>query len=358
MLCYGAQIKSKKQKPEGLMDKTIGVIGAGAWGTALAQALSKGGRDVTIWSYEPETTDSINATHENAKYLPGIALDKKLQATSILNEVVLCDILLMVTPAQHMADTLERIKDNLRDDQYVVLCSKGIELDTGRLLSEVAEEIIPHTKLAILSGPTFAKEIAAGLPAAATLATKSEKDAELLQDALGVEKFRPYITNDIIGTQLCGAIKNVIAIACGVIIGQGLGESARAALLARGMAEIARLGVAMGAKRETLMGMCGIGDLTLTCTSMKSRNYSLGVALGEGNDINDILKTRHSVTEGVHTAQSALALAKSYAVDMPITQAVNDILLGKVTRDQGVTDMLNKPFKYRLSKYKEKPLLR
>lgn len=340
------------------MDKTIGVIGAGAWGTALAQVLSKGGRDVSIWAMEPEVVQSINSAHENPTYLPGISLSETLKATSDLNEIITCDILLMVTPAQHLSDMLERMKDKLRDDQYIVICSKGIELETGRLLSQIAEEIIPDKKLAVLSGPTFAKEIATGLPAAATLATKNDTDAQILQDALGVEKFRPYIIEDVIGTQLCGAVKNVIAIACGMIIGQGLGESARAALLARGMAEIARLGVAMGAKRETLMGMCGIGDLTLTCTSMQSRNYSLGVALGEGKDITEILKTRKSVTEGVHTAQAALALAKRYAVDMPITQAVNDMLIGKITRDEGITDMLNKPFKYRLSKHKEKPLLR
>ncbi len=334
------------------MDKTIGIIGAGAWGTALAQVLSKGGRDVMIWAFEPEVCESINTAHENALYLPSISLHNSLGATTELNDILSRDIILMVTPAQHMADMLERLKDKFTDKHTVVLCSKGIELGTGRLLSQVAQEIIPNIKLAVLSGPTFAKEIASGLPSAATIAMTREDNCYALQAALGVEGFRPYVTTDMIGTQLSGAIKNVIAIACGMIIGQGLGESARAALLTRGVAEIARLAVAMGAQRTTLMGMCGIGDLTLTCTSMQSRNYSLGVALGEGKDINDILKTRQSVTEGVHTAQSALALAKSYAVDMPITQAVNDVLMGKLTRDEGIKEMLNKPFKYKLSRDK------
>ena len=327
-------------------DATIGVIGGGAWGTALAQAMANGGRNVLIWARESEVVASINVHHENVMYLPNIKLHKNLKATDNIHEAAKCDVVLLVTPAQHMRTTLQTIKDDVSHGNTLVICSKGIELDTGKLLSKICEEELPETPIAVLTGPTFAREIAAGMPGAATIGVQDEDLGLELQKALGVKGFRPYISTDIVGVQLGGAIKNVIAIACGVVNGRKMGDSARAALLTRGVAEIARLGTAMGAEKETLLGMCGIGDLMLTCSSMQSRNFSLGTQLGEGKTLEDILGSRNAVTEGVHTAKSTLALAKKHAVDMPITEAVNNCLTGKKTIDEAIEDMLNRPFKY------------
>jgi glycerol-3-phosphate dehydrogenase (NAD(P)+) len=330
---------------------TIGVIGGGAWGTALAQTLSKGGRDVTLWAMEPEVVDGINQKHENPVFLPGVPLSPSLKATGDLQVVAKKDVILLVTPAQFTRSTLEKIKTNLDSARPIVICSKGIELETGKLLSQVAAQVVPDTPIAVLTGPTFAAEIARGLPSAVTIAAADRALALSLQETLGVKNFRPYITQDVIGTQLGGAIKNVIAIACGIVYGRKLGDSARAALLTRGIAEIARLGVAMGSQKDTLLGMCGVGDLMLTCSSMQSRNFSLGTALGEGKTIDEILGPRKSVTEGVFTAKSALALAKKHAVDMPITEAVNKCLNENMPIDAAIEEMLNRPFKYEMSKH-------
>ncbi len=329
--------------------QTIGVIGAGAWGTALAQVLSSNGRDVLLWARESEVVDSINTKHENSLFLPGVPLCHNLKATNDLNETAQADILLLVTPAQHIRATVESMKDQLPAGKPLVICSKGIELDSGLLLTQVLEQVAPDCTHAILTGPTFASEIARGLPGAVTIACKNKDTAIRLQKALGVPGFRPYATTDVIGTQLGGAIKNVIAIACGVVTGRELGESARAAIMTRGVAEIARLGVAMGASRETLLGMCGIGDLTLTCSSMQSRNFSLGAALGKGQSIEDILGGRKAVTEGVHTVRSALSLAKKHAVDMPITETVNKLIEGEYSVDDAIEEMLNRPFSYEIT---------
>ena len=330
--------------------KTIGVIGAGAWGTALAQAMAAGERKTLIWARNPEVAESINNNHENTAALPGIKLSPTLKATTELSEVASKDILLLVTPAQSTRAMLEALKPDLTPGKPIVICSKGIELETGMILSRVAEQVIPETPIAILTGPSFATEVASGLPCAVTIAAQTEAQARDLQTALGVKNFRPYITTDVIGAQLGGAIKNVIAIACGIVMGRKLGESARAALLTRGVAEIARLSVAMDGQKDTLLGMCGVGDLMLSCSSMQSRNYSLGVELGEGASIEDILKSRTSVTEGVHTAKAALALAKRHAVDRPITEAVNKSLNEGMTIEEAIEEMLNRPFKYEMSK--------
>jgi len=329
--------------------KTIGVIGAGAWGTALAQAFASGGRDVTIWAREADVVDAINNEHENTVFLKGHKLDPSLEATHQLSEVAVADIILVVTPAQYVRATLTEIRPNLLEHQAIVICSKGIELDSGLLLSEVAAQVLgPDRAIAILTGPTFASEIVAGLPGAVTIGTNHIEFGRDLQSHLGVKKFRPYVSNDIVGVQLGGAIKNVIAIACGIVTGKKMGESARAALLTRGIAEIARLGVAMGGKEETLLGMCGVGDLVLTCSSMQSRNFSLGMALGEGKTLEEVLGNRNSVTEGVFTAQSTLELAKSHNVAMPITEAIAACLAGTVSVDSAIEDMLNRPFKYEM----------
>jgi len=327
------------------MTQTIGVIGGGAWGTALAQAFSAGGRDVTIWARESEVVEAVNTNHENTVFLPGIPLDSNLTATESLSEAISKDITLLVTPAQHMRSALQSMKDEIAEGQTLVICSKGIELESGLLLSQVAEEEVPHANIAVLTGPTFASEIASLLPCAVTIAAKDENVARNLQEALGVKHFRPYVTADVIGTQLAGAIKNVIAIACGIVYGRQLGESARAALLTRGVAEIARLGSAMGAQPETLLGMCGIGDLTLTASSLQSRNFSFGAAIGEGKTMEKILGTRNAVTEGVHTAKATLDLAQKHNVDMPITETIYKCLHEGLPVDDAIEELLNRPLK-------------
>ena len=330
--------------------KTIGIIGAGAWGTALGQVLAQSSKEynrtVTLWAREADVAASINVNHENPTYLPGIKLSENLKATDSLSEASKCDILLITTPAQHLRATLQNMRSDIAKGKPVVICAKGIELDTGLLMSQVALDVIPEATIAILSGPTFAREVASGMPSAVTIAAQDQDVAQELQTALGAKRFRPYISDDIIGAQLGGAIKNVIAIACGIVHGRRMGENACAALLTRGVAEIARLGVAMGAKKETLLGMCGIGDLMLTCSSMQSRNFSLGVALGEGKTLDETLGPRKAVTEGVHSAKATLSLAKKHEVDMPITSAVNSCLHEGVSIDEAIEEMLNRPFRY------------
>ena len=326
--------------------KSIGVIGGGAWGTALAQAQAAGGNPCTLWARESEVVDSINESHENTVFLAGVPLDPSLKATGDLAEIAACDVILLVTPAQFMRASLEDLKPHLKPDTPLVICSKGIEIVSGAMLSSVAADILPDQPIAIMSGPTFASEIARGLPCAVTVATPDEALGKSLQEALGLKRFRPYVTTDMIGAQLGGSLKNVIAIAAGVVAGKKLGDSARAALITRGIAEMGRLCVARGGQRETLFGMCGVGDLMLTCSSMQSRNYSLGFRLGEGESLDDILGSRNSVTEGVYTAQAVLKLAERNAVDMPITEAVYACLHDGMPIDEAMEDMLNRPFKY------------
>jgi len=324
---------------------TIGVVGGGAWGTALAQVFSKGGRDVLLWAREPEVAQAINTHHENSVFLRGVPLDPALKATNDLAEVARRDIILLVAPTQHIRATLTAMKQDLKAETILVICAKGVELQTGKLLSEVCQDVVPQNDVAIMTGPTFAYEVASGLPVAVTIAAKNKDTALLLQKNLGLKNFRPYVTEDMIGAQLGGAVKNVIAIACGVVYGRQLGESACAGLLTRGLAEIARLAVAMGAKRQTLMGMCGIGDLMLTATSMQSRNFSFGAALGEGKTMEEILRQRNAVTEGIYTAESTLALARKYGVDMPITEAVYKCLHEKLPVEGVIEEMLGRPFR-------------
>jgi glycerol-3-phosphate dehydrogenase (NAD(P)+) len=326
--------------------KAIGVIGGGAWGTALAQVQAAGGHDCMIWAREAEVVDSINSKHENSVFLSGVPLSPALKATGSLSEIATaCDILLIVTPAQYTRASLIDLKPYFKPDTVIVLCSKGIEIETGMILSDVVKEILPKQPVAVLTGPTFASEVARGLPCAVTIAAEKNLGV-MLQERLGLKLFRPYLTEDMIGTQLGGALKNVIAIAAGIVAGRGMGESARAALITRGLAEISRLCAGKGGKKETLMGMCGFGDMVLTCSSMQSRNYSLGFALGEGKTLEEILGPRNSVTEGVHTAKAALKMGARNAVDMPITEAVYKCLHDGMPIEKAIDEMLTRPFKY------------
>jgi glycerol-3-phosphate dehydrogenase (NAD(P)+) len=323
----------------------IGIIGAGAWGTALAQSLAGAGRDVVMWAREPEIVKSINEQHENTLFLPGIALHENIKATDSLTSAAQADVILITTPAQHVRATLQSLKADVGEGKPFVICSKGIEIETGLLMSQVAKEVVPNGSFAILTGPTFASEIAAGLPSAVTIACSDKDVGKQLQDALSSRTLRAYLTDDMIGAQVGGAVKNVIAIACGVIQGRGMGESARAALVTRGLAEMSRLANAMGGRKETLMGQCGVGDLILTCSSMQSRNFSLGSALGKGEKLADILSQRHSVTEGVHTAKALVVMAKNNAVDMPIASAVNACLSDEVPVEDMIERMLDRPLR-------------
>jgi glycerol-3-phosphate dehydrogenase (NAD(P)+) len=325
----------------------IGIIGAGAWGTALAQCFANGGLEVLIWAREPEVVESVNERHENALFMPGIKLHHAIEATKSMSKMAGCDTLLVVTPAQHVRGTLQSLKGDLAQGKPVVICAKGIELETGLLMSQIAEEEVPNATIAILTGPTFASEIVRGLPSAVTIAAKDKDVAQEIREGLASKYLRPYVTDDLIGTQIGGAVKNVIAIACGIVIGRGLGESARAALMTRGLAEMARLAAAMGAKKETLMGMCGVGDLVLTCTSMQSRNYSLGVQLGQGKTLEDIMAERKgkAVTEGVHTAAALMTMAKKHAVEMPISEIVHRCVGEGVPLDQCIEEMLDRPLR-------------
>ncbi len=321
----------------------ISIIGAGAWGTALAQLLASKDSAVTLCVRDSKLAAEINDKRTNKTYLPGVKLHAGITATDSLAAALENDILFLVTPAQAVRHTLEALKPKIRPAHILVICAKGIEITSGKLMSEVAAEILPQTPCAILTGPNFAHEIAALKPAATTLACVDEKIAKTLQNAIAAPSFRPYTTTDVIGAQIAGALKNVIAIACGMSEGLGMGESARASLVTRGMAEIVRLGLKMGAKPETFLGLSGMGDLMLTCSSEKSRNFSLGLALGQGLAMAQIMAERKAVTEGVHTAKAALALSKRYDVDMPVCLSVNKCVNEGLSLDVALREMLNRP---------------
>lgn len=320
----------------------IGVLGAGAWGTALAQMIASDGRDVLLWARRSECADEINRARANSRYLPAITLHDSIRATGELSEMAECGILLLVTPAQSLSGVLTAMPKFPRD---LVLCSKGIEAGTGRLMAQVAQDAAPGSELAVLSGPTFAHEVAAGLPTAVTLACSGGEAQWLrLSEAIARPNFRPYFSDDISGAEVGGAVKNVLAIACGVVEGLGLGQNARAALIARGYAEMLRLGDVMGASRDTLAGLCGLGDLVLTCTSTSSRNFSLGAALGKGSSANELMAKRHTVAEGAHTAPVLVELARHLDIAMPIADAVNRILQG-APAGKIVAELLARPLR-------------
>ncbi|HEU5483236.1 MAG TPA: NAD(P)H-dependent glycerol-3-phosphate dehydrogenase [Sphingomicrobium sp.] len=321
------------------MIERMGVIGAGAWGTALAQVAASAGRDTVIWALEPEVVDAINDSHENPLYLPGLPLAPSLRATGDLAELGTCDAWLVVTPAQHMRSVLEQAP---RTGVPMVLCSKGIEEDSGKLLHQVAAEACPGASIAALSGPSFADEVAAGLPTAVTLAARKDEIARALRDRLARPTFRIYMSDDVAGAEVGGAVKNVLAIACGVVGGRDLGENARAALIARGFAEMTRFGVAMGAKAETLAGLSGLGDLVLTCSSTSSRNYSLGKGLGEGRSAEELLSDRRTVAEGAHTAPVLARVARERGIEMPIVDSVVRLLKG-ASVDSILEELLSRP---------------
>lgn len=326
------------------MIERIGILGAGAWGTALAAAVTAAGRQALLWTRNPELAQEINGQHTNSVYLPRVKLAQSIRATSDQEDLAQSDALLLVVPAQHLRGIASGLESILPKSLPLVLCCKGIERASGKLMTEVAAEALPGRPLAVLSGPTFAAEVASGLPTAVTLASEDSDLAAALADSLGNRSFRPYLSNDPTGAEVGGAVKNVIAIACGIVQGRALGENARAALITRGLAEIVRLGLAKGGRQETLMGLSGFGDLTLTCTAVQSRNYALGLALGEGADFEDLMSVRLTVAEGVESAAAVTTLAKSLNIEMPISKAVNAILHQGADIDAVIGSLLARPF--------------
>jgi glycerol-3-phosphate dehydrogenase (NAD(P)+) len=318
----------------------IGVVGGGAWGTALAQVAARGGRETLLWALEDEVVAAVNERHENTLFLPGIGLNEAIRATSNIGDLGECDAWLVVTPTQHMRAVLEHAPEC---DKPMVLCAKGIEEQSGELLHNVARAACRSAQLAVLSGPTFAHEVAKGLPTAVTLAAEDLSLAEQLRQRIALPAFRIYVSDDVAGAEIGGAVKNVLAISCGVVEGKGLGQNARAALIGRGFAEMTRFGLAFGARRETLTGLSGLGDLVLTCSSISSRNYSLGKGIGEGRSAAELLADRRTVAEGAFTAPVLARLAREKGIDMPIVDAVDALIAGRATVDEVLGALLSRP---------------
>ena len=323
--------------------RTFGVIGGGAWGTAIAQMLTRGDQQVLLWCREEEVADAINSRHENSVFLPGVSLKPGLKATTDLASLHEMDALFAVTPAQFTRATFQALKSHVRPETPVVLCSKGIELSTARFMTEILADELPDATPAVMSGPSFAIDVAKGLPTAVTFAIADPATGTELISAISTPTFRPYLSHDLLGAEIGGAVKNVLAIACGIALGKGLGRSAHAALIARGSAEMTRLAIALGAERETVAGLSGLGDLVLTCSSETSRNMSCGMALGKGERLDDILDARTAVTEGVATAPVLRKIAREHKVEMPICDAVAAVIEGEIDVDEAIIHLLSRP---------------
>jgi glycerol-3-phosphate dehydrogenase (NAD(P)+) len=320
----------------------IGVVGGGAWGTALAQVTAANGEPVTLWAREPEVVASVNTARENPLFLKGLALSPSIRATGDLADMAGCEALLIVSPAQHLRSIIAGLP---AAGTPLILCAKGIEDATGLLMHEVAHALRPEAPIAVLSGPTFAHEVAAGLPTAVTLAVADGALGEKLAARIARPWFRPYLSDDVAGAEVGGAVKNVLAIACGVVEGRRLGQNARAALISRGFAEMTRFGLAKGARAETLAGLAGLGDLVLTCSSTSSRNFSLGKGIGEGARPADLLADRRTVAEGAFTAPVLKRAAEALGVDMPIVAAVCALLAEQASVDEVVGRLLARPLR-------------
>ncbi len=324
---------------------TIGIVGAGAWGTALAMTAARAGNNVLLWAREPEVVREINEQHVN-DYLPGVEIDAGIIATGDLPATIAeSDALLLVAPAQFTRSMMEQMKPYWRADLPLVLCAKGIELDSGLLLSEVVREVIPDVRLAVLSGPAFAAEVARNKPTAVTIGATEPGLASTLCQQLKSDCFRPYSTTDLITPQVCGSIKNVLAIASGIADGCRFGDNARAALITRGLSEMGRFAVALGGEKETVLGLCGIGDLTLTANSTQSRNYSFGFAVGQAGRAAPVLKTCTKTVEGVATASSVIKRAEQLGVEMPLCRAVNETIYHNKPIQTITEELLARPLK-------------
>lgn len=321
--------------------RTTVVLGAGAWGTALAQVAARAGQDVRLWGRDQGLANAIRMQRENPKYLPGVELEASIVASTRICDCASADLVLLVTPAQTLRGMCASMEGVFRPDVPIVICAKGIERETGKFVTEVVAEVLPRNPVAILSGPSFAGDVASGLPTAVTIAAHDEGLARTIGNILGTQSFRLYHTNDVRGVEIGGAAKNVLAIGCGIVDGLQLGASAKAALIARGFAELRRFGAAFGATQETLMGLSGLGDLVLTCSSPQSRNYALGLSLGTGKG-----KLPHGkLAEGAFTAQILCDMARRQNIDMPIADAVDKVLRDELTIDEAISSLMMRPQK-------------
>jgi len=328
-----------------LQSSSIGVIGAGAWGTALAVSFARNGRQTALWGRNHQDLVDLAARSENARYLPGVRLLALPHVTRDLSSVMSSGVIVLAVPAQEIRTLAPLMALRARANQPVVICAKGIERGTGKMMTEVVSEFMPDVIPAVLSGPTFAREVAQGLPTAVTLACRDMDMATLLAGLFSGNVLRAYATSDVTGVELCGAVKNVLAIACGIAAGRNLGENARAALITRGMAELRRLVVAMGGQADTLLGLAGVGDITLTCSSPQSRNFSLGLMLGQGQTIDEIEANPHKLAEGRFTASAVLQRAQEVSVDLPICAAVDAVLNQGAAIDTTIASILARPLK-------------
>ncbi|MGE5268795.1 MAG: NAD(P)H-dependent glycerol-3-phosphate dehydrogenase [Thiohalocapsa sp.] len=326
--------------------KRIAVIGGGAWGTALAQVAASAGA-VTLWARDVDVVAAIDERHQNPAFLPGVALAPAIAATSDMTSALSgAEAALIVVPAQFLRGVLQQLAVVAFTSQLpLLLCAKGIETGSLKTMSEIAAEIVPQAPVAVLSGPSFAGEVARALPTAVTIASQDEALAAAFAARLGTARFRPYTSGDPIGVELGGAVKNVMAIACGIVEGRRLGDNARAALITRGLAEMVRLGIAKGAQPETFRGLSGLGDLVLTCSARQSRNYSLGVALGQGKSLQEALHGSRAVVEGIATASAVARLAARLGIEMPITAAVDTVLHGGMAIDMMIEALLSRPYR-------------
>jgi glycerol-3-phosphate dehydrogenase (NAD(P)+) len=326
------------------MTETIGILGAGAWGTALALAATRAGRSVALWTHRADQAVEIARTRRNAGYLPGIDLVTEIRPTAEIGDLQGVSALLLAVPAQAVRRVVHALT-RVAGSAPIIICAKGIERGSGLRLTEIVADVLPKSGVAVLSGPSFAIEVANGLPTAVTIASADIGLAQRLTTMLGSRSFRPYPSDDPIGVELGGASKNVLAIACGIAIGRALGDNARAALITRGLAEMTRFAVALGGRAGTLSGLAGMGDLVLTCSSQQSRNLSFGIQIGQGRPLSELFGDGGTLVEGVSTAAALTVLAERSGVEMPIASAVDAVLHRGLNIDEAVRGLLSRPFR-------------
>jgi len=321
----------------------IGILGAGAWGTTIAKLLSDKNSNVLLWAKETQVKKSVEKTRINKIYLDKIKLNKSLKITNHLEDLSELDILFIVVPTQYIQATLKPLKKIIKKNCILVNCAKGIDIKSTSLISEVINKILPSNKLAIMSGPNFALEIALGKPTASLIATQKLSDAKFIANLISSKTFRPYLSNDIIGAQICGAMKNIYAIGCGIIVGKNFGENAVASVISRSFAEIKSVGKKLGAQPETLSGLSGLGDLFLTCSSKKSRNFSLGFDLAKGKKLENILRSKKTIAEGAYTVRAIKKLGVKLKLSLPLNDAIYKILYQDKDINKTIGELLSRP---------------
>lgn len=319
----------------------VSVIGAGSWGTALASLLHKNGHEVTVWSILEDEIEMLKVNREHLDKLPGVKLPEDMVFTTDLQDAITGkDVMVLAVPSPFTRNTSKKMKEFVTPGQIIVNVAKGVEESTLMTLSEIIEEEIPQAEVAVLSGPSHAEEVGREIPTAIVVGAKKKKTAEMLQNMFMNDVFRVYTSSDVLGIELGGALKNVVALAAGIADGLGYGDNSKAALITRGITEIARLGMAMGAKFETFCGLTGIGDLIVTCASMHSRNRRAGILLGQGKNMDEAMAEVKMVVEGVYSAKAAMGLAKKYNIQLPVIEQVNKVLFENKSADEAVKDLM------------------